>query len=233
MACYDIAGLRVQMDPQGATLQKQAAVYCSPDQQSPVDFAVHVPIERLRQRQAENPHLSLDDCEYIWYGASFYDQLLYHNGFLLHASAVMLDGKAYLFTAPSGTGKSTHTSLWLRHFGDRARILNDDKPALRRMDGTFYACGTPFSGKTDLSVNCAVPLQGVCILGRAAENSIVRVPTAQALGFILNQTIRPSEAAHMDRLLTLLDAFFRTVPIYRMGCNISDDAVVTAYNAMK
>ena len=82
----------------------------------------------------------------MWVGEAFYARLLQYDGMLLHASCVEKDGKAYLFSAKSGTGKSTHTHLWLRAFPD-SRIINDDKPAVRRMDGTFYACGTPFSGK--------------------------------------------------------------------------------------
>lgn len=233
MAYYDIAGLRVCMQPAYPTLQKQAQPYLSADQQSPAAITVIPDAAYLAQKQAQTPYLSMDDCEYIWTGAAFYEALLAHDGFVLHSSAVMLDGKAYLFSAPSGTGKSTHTSLWTEHFGaDRARILNDDKPALRCIDGRFYACGTPFSGKTDLSVPCVVPLQGVCLLERAQQNSITRLSTAQALHGIMEQTIRPANAADMEKLLRLLDGFFRTVPIYRLGCNISRQAVVTAYTAM-
>ena len=72
---------------------------------------------------------------------------------LLHSSAVVVDGYAYLFSADSGTGKSTHTGLWKQHFGDRAYIINDDKPAIRKVDGEWYVFGTPWSGKTDTSVN--------------------------------------------------------------------------------
>lgn len=233
MPIYDIAGLRVEMSPAYPTLQRQAAAYLSPDQTAGADMTVAVSDAFLAQKQAENPHLTLDDCEYIWFGSQFYRKLLSFDGFMLHASAVMLDGRAYLFSAPSGTGKSTHTQLWLRHFGERAAILNDDKPALRRIGGTFFACGTPFSGKVDLSRPCIVPLGGVCLLHRAEQNTVRRLGTAQALPKIFNQTIRPQDGGAMDRLLSLLDGFFRSVAVFEMGCNISTEAVQTAYGAMK
>ena len=234
MAVYEIAGLRVQMAPRYPTLARQAQPYLAADQQGPVHFTLTADDAFLQAKQAENPHLTLNDCEYIWVGAAFYRALLHYEGFLLHASAVMMDGKAYLFTAPSGTGKSTHTALWQRCFGpDRARILNDDKPALRLRDGVFVACGTPFSGKTDLNINCTVPLQGICLLSRAAENRITRLTGRQALAGILNQTLRPTEAEEMDRLLRLMDRLLRTVPVYALQCNMEKVAAELSYQTMK
>ena len=66
-----------------------------------------------------------------------------YGAFLMHAAVVEVDGIAYVFTAPSGTGKSTHVQLWLDHFGPRARVLNGDKPLFRFEGNTLYACGTP------------------------------------------------------------------------------------------
>ena len=92
----------------------------------------------------------VDSSEYTWFGYRFYCELIHHSGFFLHASAVSLDNRAYLFSADSGTGKSTHTGLWLEYFGKgRAFLINDDKPALRKGDSGYLACGTPFSGKHD------------------------------------------------------------------------------------
>lgn len=92
---------------------------------------------------AEHPEMNRDDWYYMLTGSDFYTQLLKFRGILLHSSCVVVDGAAYAFSADSGTGKSTHTALWLKHFGNRAYMLNDDKPAIRLVGDRVYACGTP------------------------------------------------------------------------------------------
>ena len=141
MKHYCIAGLRVAMKTFGRTLN-QAVNYEVPVSGEP-DITIHTEPEAMLEKY---PYLSLDSCEYMCTGSMFYSQLLRHNGIMLHSSCVVVDDGAYLFTARSGTGKSTHTNLWLEKFGDRAYILNDDKPALRLENGTWFAYGTPWSG---------------------------------------------------------------------------------------
>ena len=104
--------------------------------------------ERLSKAGEKYPHLTPDEWEYIQTGLVFACKLLDFNGFCLHASAVALENRAVLFSGPCGIGKSTHTNLWQQYFGpDRAVIINDDKPALRLIKGTFYAYGTPGAAK--------------------------------------------------------------------------------------
>lgn len=127
----------------------------------------------------EHPELVQDDWEYMLTGSDFYTELIKYNGILLHSSCVVVDDYAYVFSADSGTGKSTHTQLWLEHFGDRAYILNDDKPAIRLIDGKVYACGTPWSGKYDYSTPKIVELAGICFLQRSETNWIKRLKQAK------------------------------------------------------
>ncbi|MGN0242632.1 MAG: hypothetical protein ACI4CT_01080 [Lachnospiraceae bacterium] len=237
MRLYRIAGLLVEMEPKYPTLQKQARLYQlseeeQHDNQATPDIIISLTQEYLEQKQKENPHLSLDECEYIWTGSEFYYAYIDYIGLLLHSSAVVVHEKAYLFSAPSGTGKSTHTSLWLDHFGEQAYILNDDKPAIRYRDDKFYACGTPWSGKTDLNRNEMVPLQGITFLERAETNWIRRIDAREGLILLLNQTLRPYEEERMKKLFYVLDKLFCQIPVYRMGCNISDEAVQVAYDTM-
>lgn len=162
---YSIAGLTVEMDTTGRTL-RQAAPYLSEHPDGPKVELRYDPQGYIDLY----PELSSENAEYIATGRSFYRRLLDHDGFMLHSSCVVMDGKAYCFTATSGTGKSTHTALWQKVFGrDRVYILNDDKPALRRMDGRWYAFGTPWSGKYDISVPKGVPLGGIALLSRGDE----------------------------------------------------------------
>lgn len=180
----------------------------------------------------ENPHLSLAECEVINTCRLFYMTLLKFDGFMLHSSAVVVDDKAYLFSAPSGTGKSTHTEQWLKLFGDKAQILNDDKPAICIQNGSIYAYGTPWSGKSDLNLNLCVPLQGICVLGRSEENYIKPLEQGKAIYSIINQTLRPKSPEAYDKLLSLLDQVMNHVPVWQMGCNISPEAAQIAYDAM-
>lgn len=151
---------------------------------------------------------------------------------MLHASAVVHNQKAYLFSAPSGTGKSTHTQLWLKHFDD-AYILNDDKPAIRLTPEGFVVYGTPFSGKTDWNVNKAVPLGGICAIERSETNYIEKMPEDEALFRILNQTLRPYDENKMEILLKILDKLINNTPVYKLHCNMDPEAVDVAYKGME
>lgn len=223
---YKIAGLTVQMDSFGRTLTQAGPYRCEP--QEP-DIVIRSDWRALQLRQ---PHLSDEDCEYLSTGGSFYRQLLSFDGMLLHASAVVLDGWAYLFSAPCGTGKSTHTKLWLKVFGERAYILNDDKPALRFEDGRWYAYGTPWSGKHDISANIRVPVAGICFLRRAGENSISPFRGPAAIFSLLEQTARPADAVLRTQLMTLLDRLITQLPIWQMGCNMDPQAALVSCQAM-
>ncbi len=185
--------------------------------------------ESLKERQ---PHLSLDDCEYLCTGGSFYRQLLNYNGLLLHSSAVVKDGYAFLFSAPCGTGKSTHTTLWREQFGDAVMMLNDDKPALRKSDGVWYAYGTPWSGKTAQNINMCVPLGGVCVLTRGETNTIVPYSGTKAIFSLLEQTVRPMFGDGRGRLLELLDDLMANVPIWLLKCTPTKDAAILSHEAM-
>lgn len=224
---YNITGLTVEMDARGRTAAQAQSYLCPPGKP---DIIIAGDWRPLKQAQ---PHLSEDDCEYLITGDSFYRQLLKFDGMLIHASAVMMDGRAYLFSAPCGTGKSTHTALWRRVFGpDRALILNDDKPALRLEDGVFYAYGTPWSGKTDQNINARVPLAGICMLGRGETNSIRPFGGAAAIHALLEQTVRPRDPELLGRMLDLLDKLLTTVPVWQMNCNMEPEAAQLSYKTM-
>ncbi len=235
MPIYDIAGLKVNMiNPKGRT-KKQAQPYLAnnQDENQHIDIVIDVDEKRVLRAMEEHPELVQDDWEYMLTGSDFYTELLRFNGILLHSSCIVLDGVAYAFSADSGTGKSTHTQLWLKHFGDRAHMLNDDKPAIRLIGDKVYACGTPWSGKYDYSSPEIAELAGICFLERSEENWIRKADTGKAVFNIFSQTVRKLNAERMDRLFDVLEQIFAKVPLYEFGCNISDDAVMVSYNAMK
>lgn len=158
-----------------------------------------------------------DVAAYMETGALFYMRLLGFGGLMLHASAVAYGGRAYLFSGPSGVGKSTHTQLWKQLFGDDARIINDDKPALRLQEGRWYVHGTPWSGKTRLNRNCKVPLAGICFLKRGSENRIRRLSAAEAVPLLYMQTNFPlRKKENMHRLLTAIEGLLLQIPVFEL-----------------
>ncbi len=222
---YQIAGLTVEMDASGRTAQ-QAEPYAV-DTPGPADIRICCdPAETLRL----NPQfLNEDDAEYIGTGLLFARNLLDYQGFRLHASAVAVGGKAYLFSAPSGTGKSTHTEKWCRLFG--AEYINDDKPALRQASGVWTVYGTPWSGKHDLSKPQGVALGGIAFLDRG-ENAIRRLTPAEALPWLMSQSLRLLPRERMERFLTLADDLLRQTPIWFLTCRNEDAAALLSYRAM-
>lgn len=226
---YAIAGLTVKMDSFGRTEEQAEAYRCK--LATKVD--IQVDSEPLKERYREaRPGISEDTVEYMCSAGSFYKQLLDFDGFMLHSSAVVVDGRAYLFAADSGTGKSTHTQLWLEKFGEGAYILNDDKPALRREADGWYAYGTPWSGKFDISVNTRVPVAGIAVLERGENNRIRRISGIQAVSGVLRQAHRPREAERREKLLAILDKLITEVPIWKLKCNRELEAATVAYEAM-
>lgn len=235
MPIYEIAGLKVKMNHCGERTKKQALPYLFENQSEDqhIDINIDVSEERIKRQMEEYPELSYDDWEYMLSGSDFYFALLNYNGILLHSSCIVVDGVAYAFSADSGTGKSTHTSLWLKRFKDRAYMLNDDKPAIRKIDGKIYACGTPWSGKYDYSTPKLVRLGGICFLERSEKNWIKKADTNKAVFNIFSQTIRRLEPNRMNLLFDVLEDIFKSVPLYEFGCNISEEAVDVSYGAMK
>lgn len=218
------------MNPMFNRTISQAKPYLTTSLNNP-DISIELTMEKLEEIKKRYNHLNLEEIEYIFLGQLFYRHILKYNGILLHSSCVVKDNQAYLFSAPSGTGKSTHTNLWLEEFKD-AYILNDDKPAIIFKDNTLYAAGTPFSGKHDISKNLLVPIKGICFIERSLNNWIKEISSKQAIFEILNQTERIPYENDMTLILSHIENIVKNTKIYKMGCNISIDAVYTSFNEM-
>ena len=158
------------------------------------------------------------------------DFLIHKDVLMLHGSAIALDGQGYLFMARSGTGKSTHTRLWREVFGDRAKMINDDKPFVSLEAATPMLCGAPWSGKHGLHSNICVPLQGICILERGTQNRIWPIDAEDAIPMLLHQSHCPEGAQAQH--LALINCLAARVPLWRMTCNRESDAASTAFFAM-
>ncbi len=224
---YKVAGLTFKMDTFGITKERAERYRIEPTET--LDFELISPWEKVKEQHPQTPDTV---GEYLSTGSQFYRHLLDYDGMMLHSSAVVVDGKAYLFSAPCGTGKSTHTGLWLRYFGEKAFILNDDKPALRLENGCWYAYGTPWSGKHDISEDLRIPIAGIAMIRQGATNEIKPMGGIEAVHQIFRQVNRPKGAEFRIKLLELLDRLIQDVPIWDLQCNMELEAAEIAYSAM-
>ena len=160
------------------------------------------------------------------------DHLFLHDVLLFHGSAVAVDGRGYLFTARSGTGKSTHTRLWCQTFAHRAVMINDDKPFLRISEDGVLVCGAPWSGKHGLDTNITVPLQGICILERGTKDRIRPITAEEALPMLRKQGCPPLDPGCRDRFEAMTAQLSRLVPLWQMDCTRESAAALTAHRAM-
>lgn len=231
MRKYKIAGLIVGFDAQYALSESQAAPY-RVDDGVPADMTLEVgpkEIEWGLKHGMETPEYS----EYAYMRYLFSREALRFQTFVLHASAVVCDGRAYLFSADSGTGKSTHTKYWLQQFQDRAYILNDDAPAVKKHDGQWHAFGTPWAGTSLINVDAQVPLQGIGFIERDFQNWAKRVSPDEAFPYFIRQTYAPLAKQALTDALDLCVAALKEIPIYRVGCALDPQAALTAYDAMR
>ncbi len=154
------------------------------------------------------------------------------GAFLVHSAVIEYEGEAYAFAAASGTGKSTHISLWKKHFGDGVRVINGDKPIMRFKGDKLFAYGTPWCGKERYGENSSAPLKAFCFLERAETNSIRRATSSEAVSRMLSQILTPETLEELDALFPLLDRALSETPCYILGCNISEEAAEVAYRGM-
>lgn len=152
------------------------------------------------------------------------------NMFMMHGSVVAVDNCAYMFTALSGTGKSTHTGLWLKNIPG-SFIVNGDKPFLH-VDDEVTVFGTPWCGKEHLHTNTAVPLKAIVLLERGTENEIAEISFQEAFPTLLAQSFRSADQQHLSMTLMLMQKAAQSLRFYRLKCNMEDDAALVAYNAL-
>ena len=178
--------------------------------------------EGLRRRKFTEPFLERTVIQEKIAG-----ELLKRGTLLLHGSTVAVDGQAYLFTAPCGTGKSTHTRLWRELFGDRAVMVNDDKVFLQLRQEGVWAYGSPWMGKHGIGTNISVPLKGICFLQRGTENRVQKATPEKWLPELIRQCFLPEK-----RYSSLVLQLSQRVPLWEMSCTKDTQAAAIAYAAM-
>lgn len=164
---------------------------------------------------------------------AFAQAILRRDGISIHASAVAADGKAWLFLGKSGTGKSTHARLWLRNIPG-SRLLNDDNPAVRLVDGKAVAFGTPWSGKTPCYRNESAPIGGIVRLVQGDADIFTKKDEVAALVALLPScSVVHSDAALQSLLCDTLARLIELVPVGELKCLPDNESAIICYNNLK
>lgn len=233
MPIYRIAELNIQIEPLYKQTQQRLSDYLCDSASADFDASVTLKdVTDFRELHPENtpPYLTegalvlTNICQTV---------LREYNGCFFHSSSLMADGQAYLFTALSGTGKSTHTALWRRRFGDRVTMINDDKPIIRFVGGEYRVYSTPWMGKSEIGANLSAPIKAIYVLQRAEQNSAERVKVSAVFRQLMEATLVPNESENMHKLLTFFDGLFSSVPLFLLKCNMDEEAAQVAYDAAK
>ena len=161
------------------------------------------------------------------------EKLVWQNVLLMHGSALCMDGEAIIFSAPSGTGKSTHARLWRETFGDRVWMINDDKPLLRIEDGRATVYGSPWNGKHRLGRNASAPLKAIVFLNRGEENRIEPLEKAEAFPLLMRQCFHSRDPAAAGRILEMETALLSEASFFRLWCNQTAEAARVAYEGIR
>lgn len=148
----------------------------------------------------------------------------YRQTLLIHASCVSYQGYGYPFIAKSGTGKSTHTSLWLKHI-EGSELMNDDNPVVRIVDGTPYIYGSPWSGKTPCYKDVKAPLGAVTRIDRSLVNSVDRLGPVEAFASLLPACSSMKWDSQLYKnLCDTVTSVIETTPIYTLHCRPDEEA---------
>ena len=152
--------------------------------------------------------------------------IIFFNGFEVHSSSIVYNNTGIAFSAESGTGKSTHTALWLKNFPG-TKILNDDSPIFRFVDGEWRIYGTPWAGTTGINKNIAVPLKALVFLERSEINTVRDCVGPEVIKRFFEAIIHPISDETTDIALDSLSLLIKHARICVLGCNMDDDAAVT------
>ncbi len=155
-----------------------------------------------------------------------------HDTLMTHASVIRYNDGGYMFLGRSGTGKSTHSRLWLNNI-EGTSLLNDDNPVIRIIDGKAWIFGTPWSGKTPCYKNEVVPLKAVVRLSQAPYNKITRLPMLQAYASLLPScSCMRWDRRSTDALHKSVEKVISKVACWHLECLPDPDAAQTCFNAV-
>ncbi len=232
-----LADFNVIMDTRYDYTRKQCRAYCKDFAPETADFVVRASDEDL-QAELQNGQVSngrpfpIGYVESVCLYRALCSELPKKNAMVLHAAVIGDNTGVYAFSAPSGTGKSTHIRRWREAFGDSVFVINGDKPILRLKEDQWWAYGTPWCGKEGWQTPIGRPLTALCLLTRGKTNSIQRISSAEAVSALMHQVLLPADPVMVAATMRLMDHLVKHVPLYRLACTPDVEAARTARDAM-
>lgn len=232
MIKYKIAGVVFEAEFKSSQVLKLCQNYQYLGDE-PIEFTLTIDKKDLKSEHQKNPDLSFSAIEsYLAYSKLNEYFISSGKGLIFHSTAISVDDKAYLFTADSGVGKSTHASFWRELLGKRAVMINDDKPILTMEKGIVYANGTPWQGKHKLGNDLKVPVKAICLIERGTEDQIEPCSVSEMVITILRQTIRPESQEQMDKLFMLMEVMLEGVSLYKLKCTKNVSSAKLSFEKM-
>ncbi|MBQ0097333.1 MAG: hypothetical protein KBS62_00135 [Oscillospiraceae bacterium] len=234
MNIYKIADLYISISPKYEYTKEILSEFLSDSEH--FDFAIDTITDadiEYEKSVAEEP-LSSGVAESLSILRKISTKLLEsYSGFFFHCSCLEIDGSAVVFTGKSGVGKSTHSALWRKVFKDKVTMIDDDKPLIRKQSDGYCIYGTPWKGKHRIGTDKSAKIGAIFEIHQSNENRCEKKNAVSALSLLLSQTIMPENDVMLKSLTGLLSDMVENIPVYDLYCNISDDAVYTAYEKIK
>lgn len=231
----EIAGVNVGIEPQKWLIRNDCKNYITDGEP---EFCVSLgqeDMESERQNIAFLPgfnNISDGMLERYTLHRKITEALIDYDTILIHAVASMVDGKCFLFTGPSGAGKTTHAKLWQQVLGDGVVTINDDKPFIRVFDDEIRIYGSPWCGKERLNTNTSAPLAGIAVIKQSKENRVTAIPKNKAFEKLVQQIYRSREPQMTRKVLGLIDRIAMEIPVYLVECDKTPEAARRAYDTM-
>ena len=227
-----IADLVVKINAMNEYSLKKCIDYTTDGNILPDITAKTTSLEIVEEKKLGETTFSDADCEFVCLYRSIAEQLPAYGGMVFHGAAVETGGKAYIFTAPSGTGKSTHIKLWMDVLGEQVKVINGDKPVLREKGGEFFVYSTPWAGNEGWHNNISAPLKPICLIRRGKENKIYPISPSEYFDEIMGQVYVPKDSEAWLKTLSLIDELAQNTDFYLLECDISEDAAKLSFETL-
>jgi hypothetical protein len=177
--------------------------------------------------QSLNPNAS--EMEYVLLSIIFMEIAMRNQFLPFHASAILYQDQAILFSAPSQTGKSTHARYWKQAFQD-VKFINDDKPLLKIEDDSIMVYGSPFSGKSSINQNIKAPLRAIVFIKQGLTNVMRPIQGDEALKELMKNMLRPDDESVWDDMIQVINAIMEDIPMFILEATHSVDAAKAAHD---
>ncbi len=223
-----LADICMGIDNKYLYLEKMCSKYITDD--AKCEFVVSVTDEEIIAEKTDID-FPLDYLESLAVYRKIAEKMADYDGFLMHGVVLETKGCGVAFLAKSGVGKSTHARFWLEFLGDRAEIINGDKPLVRIKDGVPFAYGTPWAGKEGIEQNKSVTLKKICFIKRGNENSCVSLEKNKVLTPLLNQIHFPNNR-FLGRILGTVEKVVENAEFFEIQCIKDVSAAEVAYNGI-